>query len=55
MSIKFFNRNKSQGLYGKDDIKGVQLKESDREKIFLSTDKAWNQRIGHEKTIDNTT
>jgi len=54
MSIKFFNRNKSQGIYGTDDLTGLTLKQGDKEKIFLTTDKAWNERKNHEKTLRET-
>ena len=49
MSIKFFNRNKSQGLYGGADISGAVLIKQDQDKIFQTTDRAWNERKLHEK------
>ena len=51
MSINFFNRNKSQGLYGNNDIPGPMLKKADNEKIFLTTDKNWNHRKEHENRV----
>ena len=54
MSIKFFNRNKSQGLYGQGDIAGEVLRKADQDKIFMTTDTAWNERKTHEKTNKDT-